>query len=146
MDHKVKWKAVLNNGVIAIEGEGDYCENNDISPWQRLEKFVIDNNLEIVDVSLFTANGQTFCLPTHQNRPRVKAFERKEQNASYVVLRTIAREADVTRDNNNYNVSKDVLVEHYTILRVYYIDNGHNYTAEVWVNEQNTNNCWFLIK
>ena len=135
--HLVKWKVSLSNGETLFEGKGDYQDiPNQPSPWQRLQKYISDNKLEITSLSLYTDKGQTWQLPSSGSNPKFSEFAKVKKPLDYDMCRKIAREAKVVK----MATEKAVVAEWYTVIKAIYKD----YELQIWVSELNTNNSWVL--
>jgi hypothetical protein len=140
-NHKVKFKVSLNNGETFYEGKGDYVEiAGQLSPWQRLLKYTVDNKVEITSLSLYTDSGQTFNLPSSGKNPKFKPFRDIQKPIDYDLKRYVARELDTTRINGDLTLDNIAVSEWFTVIEAIYPD----YKLELWVDEFNIQNCWTL--
>jgi len=141
--HLVLWKVSLSNGENFYEGKGDYKVIPDKpSPWQRLQKYISDNNLEITSLSLYTNKGQTWQLPSAGSNPKFSEFSKVEKPLDYDMCRKMAREANIVGDEDNLMAKDHRIAEWYTIIKAFYKE----YTLEVWVDELNPNNSWTIVR
>lgn len=137
--HLVKWKASLSNGKTFYECKGDYQDIPDqLSPWQRLQKYISDNKLEMTSLSLYTDKGQTWQLPSSGTNPKFSEFAKVEKPLDYDMCRKIAREAKVVQ----MVAEKAKVDEWYTVIKAIYKD----YTLEIWVDELHQNNSWTIVR
>lgn len=137
--HLVKWKVSLDNGETLYEGKGKFADVKDEpSPWQRLDKYILENNLEITSLSLYTDKGQTWQLPSAGSNPKFREFDSVEKPLDYNLFRKMARQADVI----NSKAGKAYVSGWYTVISAIY----KNYELQIWVDELNPKNSWTLIK
>jgi hypothetical protein len=135
--HLVKWKASLSNGETFYECKGDYQDIPDqLSPWQRLQKYISDNKLEMTSLSLYTDKGQTWQLPSSGTNPKFRQESKKPLD--FNMFRKVSREARVV----NLKAEKDKRTEWFTVISAIYPDGE----IQIWVDEYNTNNCWVLAQ
>jgi len=53
MKKKVRWVVSLSNGETIYEERGNYRKiEGELSPWQRLQAYITDNELEITSIVL----------------------------------------------------------------------------------------------
>jgi hypothetical protein len=136
--HNVKWQVSLSNGETFFEGKGNYQEiPHEKSPWQRLIKYIAENKLKITSIALYTDLGQSFNLPSSGKNPKFKAFLDAEKPIDYNMFRSLAREAHVV----NMKAEKAKISDWFTTIEAIY----SNYKLQLWVDEQNTKNCWVLV-
>lgn len=137
--HYVLWKVSLSNGETFYENKGDYeTIPDEPSPWQRLQKYTSDNELEITSLSLYTEKGQTWQLPSAGSNPKFTEFSKVDKPIDYDMCRKMARESSVT----NMEAEKATVAEWYTVIKAIYKD----YTLELWVDEFNTDSTWSIIR
>lgn len=133
MNHTVYWIAGLSNGQTITEGKGDFqVIEGELSPWQRLLAFCAANGATITSMSLATADGRRFNLPSAGKNPKFKAFADAPKPLSYKAFRKFG--ADVTR---NSQTNKDL----FTVIEASY-EGGS--AIQVWVDED-TLTSWSLI-
>jgi hypothetical protein len=137
--HYAKWKVSLNNGETLYECKGDYQQiPGQPSPWQRLQKYISKNKLEITSLSLYTDKGQTWQMPSAGSNPKFREFDNVEKPLDYDMCRKMAREAKVIK----MVAKKAKVVEWYTVIKAFYKD----YTLEVWVDELNPKSSWTIVR
>lgn len=138
LKHNVLWQVSLSNGETFFEGKGDYIEiAGEPSPWQRLYKYTIKNNLLITSLSLYTTDGRTFNLPSAGKAPRFAEFSELEKPLDYHVERHLAREHKVA----GMQAQETKISDWFTVAVAIY----PNYKLEIWVDEKNTRNSWVLV-
>lgn len=134
----VLWQVSLSNGETFYEGKGNYIEyENQPSPWQRLNKYIIEKGVDITSLSLYTKDGRTFNLPSSGNNPKFRPFQLADKPLDYNVVRYLAREHNF----DNGNLKKLKISDHFTVAEAIYPD----YKLQLWVDEMNTNNSWVLV-
>jgi hypothetical protein len=138
LTHNVKWQVSLSNGETFFEEKGDFKTIPDIkSPWLRLMDYVVDNQVEITSLSLYTDNGMTFNLPSAGKNPKFKAFGEAKKPLDYLACRKMGQ--DFIRNGNK--LEKTDKVDLFTVIIAYY----ENYQLQLWVDENNPRNCWTLV-
>lgn len=140
--HKVKFKVSLSNGETLFEGK-DILEEipNELSPWNKLIKYTADNHCEVTSLSLYTDDGQTFNLPSAGKNPKFRAFADAEKPIDFECYRKIANDLMVTPENGEYVARKHGTADWYTVIEAIY----PKYRLQLWVDENNTKNCWVLV-
>lgn len=136
--HKVKWQVSLSNGETFFEGKGDFIEvAGELSPWQKLLAYLRDNKLNITSISLYTDDNKTFNLPSLGKNPKFSAFFQDFKPIGYNMERQFAKD---------HGESPDLFT---TISAIYRIPimgtSGIHLKMSLWVDENNTNNCWSLL-
>ena len=143
---QVLFIASLSNGQTIVEGKGEWCWADGLkSPWNRLVRYAAENELNITSISLFTTSGATFTMPPMGGKPRFKGYTNQtpeETPIDFEVKRFLARDLDVSIQNNVGSVDKTEIAEFYTIAEAIYKD----FTLQLWVNELNTRNSWVVMK
>jgi hypothetical protein len=135
MKHKVKWQVSLNNGETFYEDKGRFIEiEGELSPWNKLQEYIKDNNLEITSLALYTDLGQRFNLPSNSSNPKFKAFISDYKPYKYSLERKLGFDINGTA-NELYT----------TICSIYKIENIE-IKLSVWVDENNTMNSWSNIE
>lgn len=131
--HTVRWSVSLNNGATLYEEKGDYVSIQGVlSPWQRLLKYVEENNLQITSLALYTEDGRRFNLPSAGNNPRFKAFGEAEKPVKYRAYRRVGMDVLTGSDQKE---------EVFTIAEAEYTDGKK---LQLWVDEK-THIAWTLI-
>ncbi len=159
--HKVLWAAALSNGERIYEGKGDWIDReNDLSPWQRLDKKLASQKIEIRSLWLYVnePDGQEFHLPGSGD-PKFRIFQERDKPYDYNMFRAIARDTGLssTEDPNKMKVGKTVETDHFTVIEAYYPGETISarvqknaiqtiplkdfttlgYRLQIWVNERN---------
>jgi hypothetical protein len=132
------WLASLSNGQTFAEGKGDYVEiKGELSPWQRLRRYIVDKRVEITSLSLYTRDGRSFNLPSSGRNPKFRPFDVAQKPIDFILSRYFGRDLDVV-DNKIVGLSPS---DHFTVIEAIYPD----YKLQLWVDENNTRNCWTLV-
>lgn len=131
--HNVKWKASLSDGTTYYEGKAPFeCKENEKSPWQRLLDYLHDNpSIRITSLSLYTDDGRTFNLPSAGKRPKFGEFEYLEKPIGFRCFRKYGQDVEGNSE-----------ASHFTVIEAQY----PNYNLQLWVDENNIDNCWCLVK
>lgn len=142
--HYVLWKVSLDNGETFYENKGDYKSiPGKPSPWQRLQKYISDNKLEITSLSLYTDKGQTWQLPSAGSNPKFREFSNIEKPIDYDLSRKMARDTIVIRGKKGELKNKGTKVTSWlTVASAIYPD----YELQIWVDEFNPRNSWTILK
>ena len=142
MVHKITWKALLSDGNIYYENKGIFEESLEKpSSWQQMEKYIIDNGLSIVAISLITDTGFEINTPKMTGEPDLKSYKKGDAPIDFLVKRSLARDLNITGSLKDLR-TKIENVGFYTILVTYY----KGYTIELWVDENDTKKCWLFTK
>lgn len=129
----ILWAASLSNGQTLHEEKGEYKTiAGELSPWQRLLCHIKANNLTITSLSLYSADGHTWNLPSAGKNPKFHAFAAAPQPVGYRFFRKAAK--DVRNDGTD--AAWDDL---YTCIEAKY-ETG---TLQVWVSEEG--NAWSVL-
>lgn len=151
--HKVKWQVSLSNGETFFEGKGDYQDIQDgrPSPWQRLNSYLVANNLKLTSLSLYTDDNQTFQLPSAGKNPKFKEFGELPAPYEFNFFRKVGTEVGM---EGNKQTGEPKMVDWYTCIEAsYFVDITRPKKAEMirvvlalqlWVDEMNPKNCWVL--
>lgn len=135
--HNVCWQVSLSNGETLFEEKGDYKWLPDVvSPWSRLMDYIVINGLEITSLALYTRDGKTYNLPSLGKNPKFQEFNKAQKPIDYQVSRKVSREMKFV-DNVVQNTET---VSLYTVASAFF--NG--YELQLWVDENNTKNCWVV--
>jgi hypothetical protein len=135
--HNVLFQVSLSNGETFFEGKGEYQEiPGQLSPWQRLNKYLAENKLFITSLSLYTKDGRTFNLPSAGKCPRFKFFAEAQKPIDFNFFRAISREMTfIGQEAKEVEIS-----DWFTVAEAIYPD----YKLQLWVDENNTRNSWVL--
>lgn len=128
----IRWQVSLSNGEQLLENN-DFISDKESSAWQKLRKYIQDNNLEITSLSLLTGDNRTFNLPSGGKRPHFKAFYDVEKPVGFNFGHRIG--FDVQNSTGERNEELFVFIE------AVYTD----YSLQLWVDEHNVENCWVLV-
>ena len=135
LKHTVKWYVSLNNGETFFEGKNKFVDiDGEKSPWLRLVDHLIDNNLQITSLGLYSDDGRRWNLASAGACPKFKMFENVEKPIDYNVERSVAREM---QQNGEIKI-----VEFYTVARALY----EHYELQLWVNNFNPDISYSYIK
>lgn len=134
----VFWQVSLSNGETFFENKGQFVMiPGELSPWQRLIKYIVANKLTITSLSLYTEDGRTFNLPSAGRNPKFNPFQLAEKPIDYNFSHTISREHEIV-DNK---VVGTLVVDWFATIEAIYKD----YKLQLWVDENNTRNSWVLV-
>ena len=135
MKHKVKWQISLNNGETFYEDKGRFIEiEGELSPWNKLQNYIKENDLEITSLALYTDIGQRFNLPSNSSNPKFKAFIEGYRPYRYTLERKLGFDINGTAN------------ELYTTISAFYKLENIEIKLSVWVDENNTMNSWSNIE
>jgi hypothetical protein len=130
----VKWTVSLSNGETVYEEKGEYAVlAGEISPWQRLQKYIKEKGLKITSLSLYTDRGQRFNLPSAGKNPKFKEFTDAEKPTGYRMFRKVGI------DVNNNKVENE---EFFTVIEATY---SNNKRLQIWVSGQNPDISWSVL-
>lgn len=137
---KIKWQVSLSNGETFFEDKGDYVLiPGELSPWQRLIKYIALNRLLITSISLYTDNGYRYNLPSSGNNPNFKPFRLAEKPLDYNFEHYFAAEKGLNESREiNVDINEGEL---YTVISAIY----PKYTLQLWVSENNPKNSWCVV-
>ena len=130
MQTQVKWVASLSDGTRAYEGKNEYEEiEGELSPWQRLLKYIDKNGLKITSIGLYCGE-QRWNLPSAGKNPKFRAFDVAEQPVSYRFYRRVG-----------FNVLSGKREEEmFNVIEANYLDR----ILQTWVS-QDGKSSWSLI-
>jgi len=138
----VFWQVSLSNGETFFENKGRFVEiPNELSPWQKLYKYIAENKLLITSLSLYTNDGRTFNLPSAGKNPKFKPFNDAPKPIDYNFFRAIAREFTGMQEGNKATIINTKISDWFTIIEASY----PSYKLQLWVDNRNTKNCWVLV-
>ena len=127
----VIWKASLSNGETVYEGKGQFVEvEGELSPWNKLIKYVTENTLKITSLALVSFDGRTFHVPSTGTNPHFPLFHRAEKPVDY----------------RFFNAATSTLIDggetgrHYRVIEAVY----ETHRLQMWVDVFNPRNCWCL--
>lgn len=131
--HKVLWIAGLSNGESIYEEKGNFATiKGELSPWQRLLSYIAEQGLTITSLSLYSADGRRWNIPSAGKNPKFKEFANAPKPVSFRMFRKLG--ADIV---NEKQVSQDL----YTVAEALYEDGTK---LQMWVDNE-TMNAWSLI-
>lgn len=129
MTHKVAWRVSLNNGETFTEGKGRFSEvEGELSPYQKLQQYIQDNDLEITSVALVTDRGRTYNLPSASNKPKFALLDKALKPQSYAIFRA-------------YGQDQREKPELYTVAEAHIA----NAAVQIWISEDNPLNSWTAL-
>lgn len=136
--HNALWQVSLSSGETFYEEKGDYISvPGQLSPWQRLQKYIVETKTEITSLSLYTNDGRTFNLPSSGKNPKFRPFSVSKKPIDYNMCRYLGQDIRITGSKQETIGSSD----HFTVIEAIYPD----YKLQVWVDEKNTRNSWTLV-
>lgn len=132
--HNVLFIAGLSNGETITEEKGNFQTiTGELSPWQRLQKYIQEKGVTITSLSLYTKDGKRWNIPSNGNNPKFKAFGDAPKPISYKFYRRMG--ADVI---NNGGLKDE---EIYAVVEAEY----ESVKIQVWVNDKSFVS-WSFIK
>ena len=127
------WKVSLSNGETFYEGKGKFEILEGVkSPWQRLKDYIQINELKITSLGIFTEDNKNFHLPSSGNNPNFHAFINVFKPDYYNYFRT----ASSSMSGSEIESSSFIVIE----------AGWFSFILQLWVDENNTNNSWCLVK
>lgn len=122
---KVQWIASLSNGETLHEGKGNFEEiNGELSPWQKLLKYLEERDVEITSLSLGTNSGKRWNIPSAGKNPKFKEFADVAKPIGYRFFRKIGM------DTSGANAGKEDL---FTCIEAQY---SNGVRLQVWVDDE----------
>jgi len=119
---QIKWIAGLSNGETIIEGEGIASENQELSPWWSLRKYIEDKGLKIH--SFYLSKGDK-----HFNLPSIKPKFRGDIPLDYNCFTKCATDSLVGNSDSD---------EYYRCAEAIYKD----CKVQLYVSEIDPDKCW----
>lgn len=136
--HSVLFQVSLSNGETFYEEKGKFVTvPGELSPWNKLLKYISENKVLITSLSLYTKDGRTFNLPSAGRDPKFRPFVVAEKPIDFCLKRYLGREMDI----ENLKVVKIGPSDWFTSIEAVY----PNYKLQIWVDENNTQNSWSLV-
>lgn len=127
--HVVRWAVSLSNGDTVHEGAGDYEEiQDDLSPWNRLQKHIENNALTITALWLWHPDGHRWVLPGAGGIDLRRAHSANPTSVS--CFRAFKSFSDHTED------------EVYTVARAEF----GIAAVEMWVSEKDHRRSWVVVR
>jgi len=134
--HNVKWQVSLSNGETFFEGKSQFADvDGELSPWQKLMKYIDANSLSITSLSLFSGN-RNYNIPPMGENPKfnpVIGGQVSQKPFDFNMFRYAEGDID-----SSGSVTPDKL---YTVAEAFF--NG--FKVQLWVDENNVDNCWVRI-
>jgi hypothetical protein len=131
MKDSIKWFCSLSNGRTYYEDKNEYTiVKGGFSPWGRLLKNIEKEDLKITSLGLYMDNGRRWNLPSAGTNPRFSAFDLAEKPISYNFFRRLGVDIGEVRKE-----------ERFAVVEAIYRDRK----LQLWVSENNPDNCWGLI-
>lgn len=131
---QVLWIAGLSNGETATEGKGNFTHiEGALSPWQRLLRYMADNNLTLTSLSLYSKDGRRWNMASSGKNPKFHAFAAAPKPVSLRFFRKLGFDIAPAGERQNEEL--------YAVIEAFY-ENGT--TIQLWVDDA-TGNCWTLI-
>lgn len=91
--HKVLWTVGLSNGQNLYEEKGNFKTiTGELSPWQRLKRYIVENGVSITSFSLYTNDGKRWTLPSAGKNPRFRQLDNVPQPVEYNFFRKWAND------------------------------------------------------
>jgi hypothetical protein len=136
MTPHIFWTASLSDGQTIFEDKGDYAiTQGELSPWQRLMAFLRENpEVKITSLSLYTFDNRRFNLSSSGRNPKFKIFADAEQPVGYRFFRVAGMDFDMS--------GKREKEETFAVVEAVY-KSGKK--LQLWVADDNIDNCWSLI-
>lgn len=132
---RVLWTVGLSNGETLTEEKGNFQTiTGELSPWQRLKSYIAKEGVTITSLSLYTASGMRWNIPSTGKNPKFHAFSLADKPLSYNMFRKMG--GDII-DGSTGDLEN---VDMYTVIEAIYPD----CSLQVWVDE-NTFNSWSII-
>jgi hypothetical protein len=138
---KVLFTAGLSNGETVAEGKGNFEEiEGALSPWRRLVAYLEESKATITSLSLYTADGQRWHLPSAGKNPKFKEFADMPKPVSFRFFRKYG--ADTMGPNAGVE-------DRYTVIEATYgklvpCPDAPTFKVQVWVDE-NTLKSWSAV-
>lgn len=132
MDTNCVWVAGLSNGETIIEGQGIAQEiEHEISPWQKLQKYIVENGLEITSLKIRNKD-RDFVLPSRGKKP-YKFGGETPLNFNY--FRRVSSDVGI---DGSFQGQTDLYIE---IQAIY-----EDVIVSLLVDEHNPNLSWIVVK
>lgn len=133
--HKVLFTAGLSNGETIHENKGNFeMIEGALSPWQRLLRYLEETGTTITSLSLYTAAGSRWNLPSAGKNPKFKAFGDAPQPVSFRFFRKMGQDYS----SSHVKVGGP---DRFSVIEATYQDGR---ILQVWVDDM-TENSWTMI-
>lgn len=134
--HQVQFIIGLSNGEMITEGKGNYQRTaGEHSPWMRAIRYIAESGVKITSLSLYTADGKRWNLPSAGKNPKFKEVGEYPVPVSFNFFRKAG--IDIDPDDHSQTLS-DV----YAVAEAQYPDGK---SVQLWVNDE-TMSAWTFIK
>lgn len=141
MKKKVRWIVSLSNGETLYEERGNYRTiEGELSPWQRLQAYITENQLEITSIVLTyqvklgnDVRDLYYNVPSAARDPKFHAFANAPKPTGYNFFRKMG--GDVINGQVDPGTA-----DQFTVAEAIYQD----YKLQLWIDES-TGNAWTLI-
>lgn len=129
--HNALWRVATSNGENFYEGKGKFIEvDGEQSPWNKLLSYLEETEQTITSLGLYTDDGRTFNLPSLGKNPKFSVFSEAQKPLKYNFFRALSQ--DIQTDDK----------ELFTVIEAVY----EGYSLQLWVDENNTQNSWVLVR
>lgn len=129
---KVLWTVSLSNGETHYEEKGNFQTiEGEPSPWRRLLAYLEETGARITSLSLYTAEGRRWNVPSAGNNPKFKAFADAPKPDAFRFFRKLGFDAMGCGAPAQ---------QHFACIEAIYPDK----TLQVWVDEA-TGNAWSVL-
>lgn len=133
--HQVLFDIALSNGEMITEGKGNYQRTAvELSPWMRALRYIAESGVKITSLSLYTADGRRWNLPSAGKNPKFKEVGEYPVPISFNFFRKAGIDVDVSGEQTVSDV--------YAVAEAQYPD-GHS--MQLWVNDE-TMSAWVFHK
>jgi len=141
MTHKVKWQVSLSNGETFQEGRGMFEQiEGELSPWNKLLKYVEEVRAPITSLSLYTDDGRTFNLHSIGKNPKFASFDIGQKPYKLALERKFAADMAVEGGNAERESNFTTIAAWYSLEPI-----QKCIKLAIWVDEDNPDNCWSLL-
>lgn len=130
---RLVWHVSLSNGENFTEGKGLFSAvKGELSPWLKLQEYIREKQLSITSLQIIDTlpiKPRHFHLPSSGNNPKFRAFSITEKPKQYRFARVLG--ADIQGGNQELFARAEAVYK--------------DYTLQLWVDENNPDNCWVLV-
>lgn len=134
---KVLFTVSLANGETIAEGKGNFqVIEGALSPWQRLCEYLVEKQTTITSLSLYTADGRRFNLPSAGKNPKFHALHSAPVPTDFRFFRKAA--ADIEPSGTAKSEFNDL----YAVIEARY-ESG--VVLQTWVCEADPSKSWSFI-
>lgn len=132
---RLKWHVGLSNGESYTEGAKPFLVVPDqLSPWLQLQEYLKANDLKITSLQIIDTlpiKVRRFHLPSSGSNPKFRAFMLSEKPLEYKFARVLGG-----------NVLGPANTEVFARAEAVY----QSYRLQLWVSENDPDNCWVLVE